>query len=87
MTPAAHARARHLLAQIQTSETAAQDAMRGARFAMDDLAAAHQTMRQLRAELAALLGAEDASGVGDASVPAHALVVEHGPCGRPEVAR
>lgn len=85
MTPDAHVRA--LLARIQATETAAREAMRAARFALDDLATAHETLRQLRAELAAVLGGDDTSGGGDTSVPAHALVVEHGPCGQPVVSR
>lgn len=76
---------RVLLARLLAVETETREAMRAARFALDDLAAAQETARQVRAELAAVLLTQDASVGGD--VPTHALVVEHGPCGRPEVVR
>jgi hypothetical protein len=72
-----------LLTRLTAAESEAREAMRTIRCALDDLAAAHEQMRQLRAALPDL----DASAAGDASVPVHALVVEHGPCGRPEVCR
>ncbi len=74
-----------LLARVRAAEAEAREATRTLAYALDDLAAAHETMRQLRVELAAVL--TDTSASGDASVPAHALVIEHGPCGRPEVVR
>lgn len=73
-----------LITRLTTVEAEAREALRAARFALDDLASALETMRQLRAEMPAR--AATSPGV-DLSVPAHALVIEHGPCGRPEVTR
>lgn len=72
-----------ILTRLQTAEAEAREAMRTIRYALDDLAAAHETMRHLHIELTST----DASASDDASVPAHALVIEDGPCGRPEVVR
>ncbi len=75
------ARLAHGLARLAAADAGVRAAMRTVREAIDDLAIAHETMQQRRAELVATLDNQDAA------VPAHALVVEHGPCGRPEVVR
>ncbi len=89
MTPEAHAH--QLLARLQTAETVAREAMRAARFALDDMASALEYGRQLRAELAGVLGVENASSGADAprqadpvpSVEAYCAAILGGdPCGR-----
>lgn len=82
---------RVLLARLLAVEAETREALRAARYALDDLASAHEAGRQVRAELAAVLDVEDVSVVGDASRPVDAMptpssyiVAIHGgdPCGR-----
>ncbi len=57
--------------RAQVLEREAHDSIRAIRLALDDLAATLEALRQIRQ-------ATDAD---------RGLVVEHGPCGRPEVTR
>lgn len=83
MTTVAHT----LLTRLQAVEAEAREAMRAARFALDDMATAHETARQLRVELAAVPGVDDASVGADVSeVPdPHTyarIILGSDPCGR-----
>lgn len=58
--------ARQLLARLQALEAETREALRAIRYATDDLSAALESARQLRHELAALLGG-DVSATTDVS--------------------